>query len=145
VSLRGGRTIGDVPFDELFTLGFDRDTPLRLRGHPGLRAGQKGGCAAGKEFCAGECGDGQDCLSEWISLLKTGPFVDTGKTYDLRDISDHRSGFGIRECRRRSACSAVCRLFLGMERIAFGKEFIFHDGDEIARRELLQGVRWFDV
>jgi len=65
VSLRGGRTIGDVPFDELFTLGFDRDTPLRLRGHPGLRAGQKGRCAAGKEFCAGECGDGQDCLSEW--------------------------------------------------------------------------------
>src|SRR5258708_20367585 len=52
-----------------------------------------------------------------FSPLKRGRLWTPEKRLTLRDILDRRSGFGIRECRRRSACWAVCRLFLGMERI----------------------------
>jgi hypothetical protein len=72
VSLRGGRTIGDVPFDELFTLGFDRDTPLWLRGHPGL----------GRNFVLVNAETDKIVYRNGIFTFKAGPFVDTGKTYD---------------------------------------------------------------
>jgi hypothetical protein len=48
--LRGGKTFGDVPFDELFTLGFDRDTELWMRGHPGLLNGEKGNAPLGRNY-----------------------------------------------------------------------------------------------
>src|SRR5258708_1262339 len=82
VSLRGGRTIGDVPFDELFTLGFDRDTPLWLRGHPGLRDGQKGDAPLGRNFVLVNAETDKIVYRNGIFTVKTGPFVDTGKTYD---------------------------------------------------------------
>ena len=48
--LKGGRTLGNVPFDELFMIGFDRDNDLWLRGHPGLRNGEKGNAPLGRNF-----------------------------------------------------------------------------------------------
>ncbi len=82
VSLRGGRTIGDVPFDELFTLGFDRDTPLWLRGHPGLQAGQKGNAPLGRDYVLLNAETDKILYRNGIFTLKAGPFLDTGKTYD---------------------------------------------------------------
>ena len=82
VSLHGGRTIGDVPFDELFTLGFDRDTPLWLRGHPGLQDGQKGGAPMGRNYALVNAEADKILYHNGIFTLKAGPFVDTGKTYD---------------------------------------------------------------
>jgi len=82
VSLRGGRTIGDVPFDELFTLGFDRDTPLWLRGHPGLREGQKGDAPLGRNYVLVNAETDKILYRNGIFTLKAGPFLDTGKTYD---------------------------------------------------------------
>src|SRR6267378_1311746 len=82
VSLRGGRTIGDVPFDELFTLGFDRDTTLWLRGHPGLRDGQKGDAPLGRNFVLVNAETDKIVYRNGIFTVKAGPFVDTGKTYD---------------------------------------------------------------
>jgi tetratricopeptide (TPR) repeat protein len=82
VSLHGGRTIGDVPFDELFTLGFDRDTPLWLRGHPGLQDGQKGGAPLGRNYVLVNAETDKILYHNGIFTLKAGPFVDTGKTYD---------------------------------------------------------------
>ena len=82
VSLRGGRTIGDVPFDELFTLGFDRDTPLWLRGHPGLRDGQKGDAPLGRNYVLVNAEADKIVYRNGILAVKAGPFLDTGKTYD---------------------------------------------------------------
>ena len=82
VSLRGGRTIGDVPFDELFTLGFDRDTPLWLRGHPGLQEGQKGNAPLGRGYVLVNAETDKIIYRNGIFTVKAGPFLDTGKTYD---------------------------------------------------------------
>ena len=82
VSLHGGRTIGDVPFDDLFTLGFDRDTPLWLRGHPGLQDGQKGDAPLGRNYVLVNAETDKILYRNGIVTLKAGPFVDTGKTYD---------------------------------------------------------------
>jgi tetratricopeptide (TPR) repeat protein len=82
VSLRAGRTIGDVPFDKLSTLGFDRDTPLWLRGHPGLQDGQKGDAPLGRNYVLVNAETDKIVCRNGIFTLKAGPFVDTGKTYD---------------------------------------------------------------
>jgi tetratricopeptide (TPR) repeat protein len=82
VSLRGGRTIGDVPFDELFTLGFDRDTTLWLRGHPGLQDGQKGDAPLGRNYVLVNAETDKIIYRNGLFTVKAGPFVDTGRTYD---------------------------------------------------------------
>jgi tetratricopeptide (TPR) repeat protein len=82
MSLRGGRTIGDVPFDELFTLGFDRDTPLWLRGHPGLQDGQKGDAPLGRNYVLMNAETDKILYRNGIFTVKAGPFLDTGRTYD---------------------------------------------------------------
>ena len=82
LSLRGGRTIGDVPFDELFTLGFDRDTPLWLRGHPGLQDGEKGDAPLGRNYVLVNAETDKIIYRNGIFTVKAGPFVDTGRTYD---------------------------------------------------------------
>ncbi|HET7105949.1 MAG TPA: hypothetical protein VFI38_04000 [Candidatus Acidoferrum sp.] len=82
VSLHGGRTIGDVPFDELFTLGFDRDTPLWLRGHPGLQDGQKGNAPLGRNYVLVNAETDKIVYRNGIFTVKAGPFLDTGKIYD---------------------------------------------------------------
>ena len=82
VGLHGGRTIGDVPFDELFTLGFDRDTPLWLRGHPGLQDGQKGGAPLGRNYVLVNAETDKIIYQNGIVTLKAGPFLDSGRTYD---------------------------------------------------------------
>jgi tetratricopeptide (TPR) repeat protein len=82
VTLRGGRTIGDVPFDQLFTLGFDRDTPLWLRGHPGLQEGQKGNAPLGRNYVLVNAETDKILYHNGIITLKAGPFLDTGKAYD---------------------------------------------------------------
>ena len=82
ISLHAGRTIGDVPFDQLFTLGFDRDTPLWLRGHPGLQDGQKGGAPLGRDYLLVNSETDKILYRNALITLKAGSFLDTGKTYD---------------------------------------------------------------
>jgi hypothetical protein len=82
VSLCGGRTIGDVPFDELFTLGFDRDTLLWLRGHRGLQDGQKGDAPLGRNYVLVNAETDKILYHNGIFTVKAGPFVDSGRTYD---------------------------------------------------------------
>ncbi len=45
--LRAGHTFGQVPIDELFILGLERDNDLPLRAHIGTRDGRKGSRSAG--------------------------------------------------------------------------------------------------
>ncbi|HLW79943.1 MAG TPA: tetratricopeptide repeat protein, partial [Terriglobia bacterium] len=48
--LRGGMTLGQPPFDELFMLGMERDNDLWLRGHAGAENGRKGSAPLGRKY-----------------------------------------------------------------------------------------------
>ncbi len=61
---RAGKTFGDVPFDELFMLGLERDNDLEMRGHIGTRDGRKGSAPAGTKLFSVQLGSGQECISE---------------------------------------------------------------------------------
>jgi hypothetical protein len=81
VRVRAGRTFGDVPFDQLYVLGFDRDTDLWMRGHPGLIEGQKGGAPLGSGYVLVNGELDKTVYKAPIVTLSAGPFLDTGKAY----------------------------------------------------------------
>jgi tetratricopeptide (TPR) repeat protein len=80
--LRGGRTFGRVPFDELFMLGFDRDADLWMRGHNGLRDGKKGNAPLGRNYVLANWETNKIAYDGAFFKLKVGPFLDSGKIYD---------------------------------------------------------------
>ena len=80
--LRGGRTFGKVPFDELFMLGFERDNDLWLRGHPGLRDGEKGNAPLGRNYVLANWEMNKIVYKGAFFTVKVGPFVDSGRIYD---------------------------------------------------------------
>ena len=82
VSLRAGRTFGNVPFDEFFMLGFDRDNDLWMRGHPGLRDGEKGNAPLGRNFLLVNAETDKIVYRGTIFTLKAGPFLDSGDIHD---------------------------------------------------------------
>jgi hypothetical protein len=82
VRLRGGRIFGDVPFGELYVLGFDRDSDLWMRGHPGLANGQKGAAPLGREYVLVNAAADKIVYSTPFVKVRVGPFLDTGKVYD---------------------------------------------------------------
>ena len=86
--VKAGRTFGSVPFDELFVVGFDRDNDLWLRGHPGLRNGQKGNAPLGRTFALWNFDVDKVAYNNEFFTIKAGPFLDTGT------ISDPSGYFG---------------------------------------------------
>ncbi len=80
--LRAGGTFGDVPLDELYVLGFDRDTDLWMRGHPGLVAGQKGSAPLGSQYVVANAEIDKVVYTAPLLSFRLGPFLDTGKAYD---------------------------------------------------------------
>jgi tetratricopeptide (TPR) repeat protein len=86
--LKGGRTFGIVPFDELFVVGFDRDNDLWMRGHPALRNGQKGNAPLGRNFLLVNWEMDKIAYNGPFFTVKVGPFLDSGK------ISDPSGYFG---------------------------------------------------
>ncbi len=86
--LRAGGIAGQVPFDDLFMLGFDRDNDLWLRGHNDIRNGQKGNAPLGRDFVLSNSDMEKVVFNDGLFLVKAGPFVDTG------DIADSSQFFG---------------------------------------------------
>lgn len=82
VRLRSGGTFGQVPFDELYVLGFDRDTDLWMRGHPGLLSGQKGNAPLGREYVLVNSEVDKIVYRAPFVTFRVGPFLDSGKVYD---------------------------------------------------------------
>jgi hypothetical protein len=82
VSLRAGRTFGNVPFDEYFMLGFDRDNDLWMRGHPGLRDGEKGDAPLGRNYVLVNAETDKIVYRGTFFTLQAGPFLDSGDIYD---------------------------------------------------------------
>src|SRR5262249_2040500 len=48
--VRAGKTFGQVPFDELFMLGLERDNDLWMRAHIDTRHGRKGSAPLGRNY-----------------------------------------------------------------------------------------------
>ncbi len=80
--LRAGRTFGQVPFDELSMLGFDRDNDLWMRGHNDLSHGQRGNAPLGRNYVLSNSDIAKVVYHGPFILVKAGPFLDTGDIYD---------------------------------------------------------------
>lgn len=79
---RAGKTVGDLPFDELFMLGLERDNDLWLRAHIGTHDGRKGSAPLGRNYFLSNWETDKELYRNGIVTLKFGPFLDTGKITD---------------------------------------------------------------
>jgi len=89
--IRAGATVGNVPLDELFQLGVERDNDLWLRGHAGTSGGRKGAAPLGRRYFLANWDIDKNVYSNGLFTVKLGPFLDTGK------ITDASGLFGARE------------------------------------------------
>ena len=89
--LCAGRTFGQVPFDELFILGLERDNDLPLRAHIGTRDGRKGSAPLGRDYLLENWETNKNIYSNGIIKVQLGPFFDTGR------IADPGAALGSRE------------------------------------------------
>lgn len=80
--LRAGGTFGQVPFDDLFVLGFDRDTNLWMRGYPALYHGQKGNAPLGRDYFLSNWDFDKIAYDNPFVTAAVGPFLDSGDAYD---------------------------------------------------------------
>lgn len=79
---RAGGTFGQVPLDDLFVLGFDRDTTLWMRGYPGLYHGQKGNAPLGRDYFLSNWDFDKVAYDNPFFTASVGPFLDSGDAYD---------------------------------------------------------------
>jgi tetratricopeptide (TPR) repeat protein len=80
--IRAGKTFGEIPFDELFMLGVERDNDLPLRAHVGTRHDQKGSAPLGRDYFLSNLESDKHVYSNGILTVKLGPFLDTGNILD---------------------------------------------------------------
>jgi len=80
--LRGGDTFGDVPLDQLFQLGVERDNDLWLRGHPGTLDGRKGRAPLGRRYLLFNTELYKTIYDGAFFRVQLGPFFDTGAIAD---------------------------------------------------------------
>jgi hypothetical protein len=91
-----GKTFGQIPFDELFMLGVDRDNDLPLRAHIGTRHGEKGSAPLGRNYFLSNWESDKHVYSNGIITVKLGPFLDTGKILDSsQTLGPHKWLFDI--------------------------------------------------
>jgi len=80
--VRAGESFGDVPFDELFQLGIERDNDLWLRGTPGTIDGRKGAAPLGRRYFLANWEIDKNVYGNGFFTVKLGPFVDNGAIAD---------------------------------------------------------------
>ena len=78
-ALRGCKSFGQLPFDELFMLGLERDNDLLMRAHIGVRDGRKGSAPLGSDFFVFNSETDKELYNNGLIGLKLGPFLDIGK------------------------------------------------------------------
>jgi hypothetical protein len=80
--VRAGKTFGEVPFDELFMLGLERDNDLWMRAHIGTRDGRKGSAPLGGNSFLSNWDITKNIYNNGVFGVKLSPFLDTGKITD---------------------------------------------------------------
>jgi len=81
-AIRSGASFGGIPFDELFSLGLERDNDSTLRAHGGTVAGRKGPGPLGTSFVLVKTDLQRTLVHGGYWEVAVGPFLDTGRTYD---------------------------------------------------------------
>jgi hypothetical protein len=114
--LRGGKTFGQVPFDELFILGLERDNDLPLRAHIGTRDGCKGSAPLGRDYLLENWEIDKNLWGNGIVALKLGPFFDIGK------ISDPGTQLGSHQWLFDTGAQAKFRFFGAGLVFSYGKD-----------------------
>jgi len=79
--IRVGKTLGGVPFDELFLLGLERDNALWMRAHVGTRDGRKGSAPLGRNYFLLNWEIDKNVHNGLLGI-KLSPFLDSGKSMD---------------------------------------------------------------
>jgi tetratricopeptide (TPR) repeat protein len=87
---RAGHASGQLPFDELFIFGLERDNDLWLRGHIATQDGKRGSGFLGQDFMLWNSEMEKRIFRIPFLDVRLGPAVDTGKIYD----KDHNFGSG---------------------------------------------------
>ncbi len=80
--LRAGKTFGQVPFDELFMLGLERDNDLPMRAHIGTRDGIKGSAPLGRNYLLQSLEFDKRLCSNGLITVSLGPLLDIGAIAD---------------------------------------------------------------
>ena len=80
--IRSGKTVGSLPFDELYMLGLERDNSLLMRAHIGTRDGRKGSAPLGRNYFLSNWEIEKDVYHYGVFGVKICPFLDTGKSTD---------------------------------------------------------------
>ncbi len=80
--IQAGGTRGQLPFDELYMLGMERDNDLWMRAHVGTRDGRKGSAPLGRQYFLANQEIDKNVYSNGLFTVKLSPFVDTGKITD---------------------------------------------------------------
>jgi tetratricopeptide (TPR) repeat protein len=119
--IRAGKTFGDVPFDELFILGLERDNDLEMRAHIGTRDGRKGSAPLGRNYFLSNSEADKNVYRNGIFTVKLGPFLDTGK------ITDASNALGSQKWLWDLGAQAKVRIFgVGVD-FSYGKDL--HSGN----------------
>jgi hypothetical protein len=79
VRLRLGQSTGQLPFDELFVVGLDRDSSLRLRGHSALQSGEKGAAPMGTGYALLNSDFHKRVFGNPLFHLDAGPLLDAAR------------------------------------------------------------------
>jgi hypothetical protein len=114
--IRAGKTFGQVPFDELFMLGLERDSDLEMRGHIGTRDGRKGSAPLGQNYFLSNWEADKNVYRNGIFTVKLGPFLDTGK------ITDALAGLGSQKWLWDLGAQAKLRVFGIGVAFSYGKD-----------------------
>ena len=80
--MTAARSFGAIPFDELFSLGQERDNERSLRGHSGLDHGRKGRGPLARDFVLWNNEIDKVVITRALWRLKASPYVDSAKAYD---------------------------------------------------------------
>ncbi|HEX6124241.1 MAG TPA: hypothetical protein VFZ23_02600, partial [Pyrinomonadaceae bacterium] len=114
--IRVGRTFGEIPFDELFILGVERDNDLWLRAHVGTRDGRKGNAPMGRNYFLFNWEADKNIYNNSLINLKFGPFLDTGK------ITDSSSALGSQKWLWDLGVQAKVRVLGQRVALSYGKD-----------------------
>src|SRR5438128_666833 len=114
--VRAGKTFGDVPFDELFMLGLERDNDLWMRAHIGTRDGRKGSAPLGRNYFLSNWEQGKNIFHKSLLAVKCGPFLDVGK------ITDESPGLGSHKWLWDTGAQVKARLFGVQAVFSYGKD-----------------------
>lgn len=82
VRARAAKTFGEMPFDDYFLLGMDRDSDLWLRGHVSTRDGRKGSAPLGTQYSLFQSEADRTLVRLPFVSVRVGPFFDAGRIGD---------------------------------------------------------------